>query len=57
MCNLASIALPHFVTPDLKFDFNRLFEVTKVSEKPCTLYSAQYTSLTLLELTFLLVSL
>ena len=30
MCNLASIALPMFVGADQTFDFQRLFEVTKV---------------------------
>lgn len=30
VCNLASIALNRFVTPEGKFDFKNLFEVTKV---------------------------
>lgn len=30
MCNLASLALPMFVGADQTFDFQRLFEVTKV---------------------------
>ncbi len=33
VCNLASIALPKFVTEDKQFDFNRLFEVTYVATK------------------------
>ena len=31
VCNLASIALPAFVTPDRTFDFHKLVEVTKVA--------------------------
>ncbi len=30
VCNLASIALPRFVRSDKTFDFQKLFEVTKV---------------------------
>lgn len=30
VCNLASIALNRFVTPERTFDFKNLFEVTKV---------------------------
>ena len=30
VCNLASIALPRFVTPDAQFDFKHLHDVTKV---------------------------
>ena len=30
MCNLASIALPRFVRADKTFDFQKLYEVTKV---------------------------
>jgi len=33
VCNLASLALPKFVTEDKQFDFNRLFEVTYVATK------------------------
>nr|XP_039265299.1 ribonucleoside-diphosphate reductase large subunit-like [Styela clava] len=33
VCNLASIALPMYVTPDKTFDFKKLFEVTKVITK------------------------
>lgn len=33
VCNLASVALPKFVTEDKQFDFNRLFEVTYVATK------------------------
>ena len=33
VCNLASIALPKFVTEDGKFDHQRLFEITKVITK------------------------
>lgn len=30
VCNLASLALPKFVTEDLKFDHQKLYEITKV---------------------------
>src|SRR5690606_33043227 len=30
VCNLASIALPKFVTPEGKFDHQKLYEITKV---------------------------
>jgi ribonucleoside-diphosphate reductase alpha chain len=33
VCNLASIALPKFVTDDGKFDFNKLYEITEVVTK------------------------
>ena len=33
VCNLASIALPKFVTPDGKFDHDKLYEITKVATK------------------------
>jgi ribonucleoside-diphosphate reductase alpha subunit len=33
VCNLASIALPKFVTDDGKFDHDRLFEITKVATR------------------------
>jgi ribonucleoside-diphosphate reductase alpha subunit len=33
VCNLASIALPMFVTKDRQFDFDKLFEVTKVAAR------------------------
>lgn len=33
VCNLASIALPKFVTEDGKFDHDRLFEITKVATR------------------------
>ncbi|TMW41577.1 hypothetical protein DOY81_013343, partial [Sarcophaga bullata] len=33
VCNLASIALNMFVTPEKKFDFNKLKDVTKVARK------------------------
>src|SRR5690606_33901259 len=33
VCNLASLALPKFVTEEQQFDFNRLFEVTYVATK------------------------
>ena len=31
VCNLASIALNRFVTPERKFDFQKLVDVTKVN--------------------------
>jgi ribonucleoside-diphosphate reductase alpha chain len=33
VCNLASLALPRFVTPEGEFDHNKLFEVTYVATK------------------------
>jgi ribonucleoside-diphosphate reductase alpha subunit len=33
VCNLASIALPKFVTEDGKFDHNKLYEITKVATR------------------------
>jgi ribonucleoside-diphosphate reductase alpha subunit len=33
VCNLASIALPKFVTEDGKFDHDRLYEITKVATR------------------------
>jgi ribonucleoside-diphosphate reductase alpha subunit len=33
VCNLASIALPKFVTPDGKFDHDKLYEITKVATR------------------------
>jgi ribonucleoside-diphosphate reductase alpha chain len=33
VCNLASIALPKFITPDGKFDHEKLYEITKVATR------------------------
>ena len=33
VCNLASLALPKFVTEDGKFDHQRLYEITKVATR------------------------
>jgi ribonucleoside-diphosphate reductase alpha subunit len=33
VCNLASLALPKFVTPDGKFDHEKLYEITKVATR------------------------
>jgi ribonucleoside-diphosphate reductase subunit M1 len=29
VCNLASVALPMFVTPEKTFDFNKLYDVSQ----------------------------
>jgi ribonucleoside-diphosphate reductase alpha chain len=33
VCNLASIALPKFITPEGKFDHHKLYEITKVATR------------------------
>ena len=40
VCNLASIALNRFVTAQREFDFQTLFDVTKVRSRGCWLWTA-----------------